>query len=104
MVAASNPGHRFARSIQAIARAIRLTQGGAMKFTLCSLIVLLAGCAASGEKADADSALMSLLSLEAPKKLSAEEQRRIAQSPLGSKENPVRASGVEGQYRYLARL
>jgi len=36
--------------------------------------------------------------------LSAAELAAIAKHPLGSAKNPVKVQGVEGEYRYLARL
>jgi hypothetical protein len=41
---------------------------------------------------------------QAPKTLSAAQLERVQSNPLGSKDNPVRVQGVEGEYRYLARL
>ena len=71
-----------------------------MKALVAIGFVLLAGCASS-----ADDGLDTLLSGRAPREnLSAAELERIAKNPLGSAKNPVKTQGVEGEYRYLARL
>ena len=61
---------------------------------------LLAGCASS-----ADSGLEDMLAGKAPRtNLSSAQLAEIASHPLGSAKNPVKAQGVQGEYRYLARL
>jgi hypothetical protein len=72
-----------------------------MNKALLSLLVLLAGCASQPSECDP---IAQMLSGRAPKTLSAEQLERVQSNPLGSKENPVRVQGVEGEYRYLARL
>ena len=71
-----------------------------MKAVVAAGVMLLAGCASS-----ADSGLDDWAVGQAPRKnLSAAELAEIVQHPLGSAKNPVKAQGVEGEYRYLARL
>jgi len=72
-----------------------------MNKALISLLVLLAGCASPPAEEDP---IALMLSGRAPKTLSAEQLERVQSHPLGTKENPVRVQGVEGEYRYLARL
>jgi hypothetical protein len=64
--------------------------------------LMLAGCSSSAPKEDA--MMEAFLSGRAPRTLTAEQMREIQKHPLGTKENPVRVEGVEGEYRYLARL
>ena len=71
-----------------------------MKLIVVAIAALLAGCATSSDRAFED-----MLMGDAPRKnLSAGELAAIARHPLGSAQNPVKAQGVEGEYRYLARL
>jgi len=71
-----------------------------MKFIVVAIAALLAGCATSS-----DNGLEDMLMGNAPRKnLSAGELAAIARHPLGSAQNPVKVQGVEGEYRYLARL
>jgi len=71
-----------------------------MKAVVAAGVVLLAGCASS-----ADSGLEEMFTSQAPRRnLSAVELGEIAKHPLGSEKNPVKVQGVEGEYRYLARL
>ena len=71
-----------------------------MKDVVAAGVVLLAGCASS-----LDSGLEAVRTGEAPRKnLNAAELGEIAKHPLGSPKNPVKVQGVEGEYRYLARL
>lgn len=71
-----------------------------MKILVAAVVVLLGGCASS-----ADGGLEDMLMGQAPRKnLSAAELAAIARHPLGSAQNPVKVQGVEGEYRYLARL
>jgi hypothetical protein len=71
-----------------------------VKLLLVAAAVMLAGCASSS-----DSALEDMLMGVAPRKnLSAAELASIAKHPLGTAKNPVKVAGVEGEYRYLARL
>jgi hypothetical protein len=71
-----------------------------MKAVVATVVTLLAGCASS-----ADSSLEGMLMGKAPRSnLSAAELADIARHPLGSAKNPVKVEGVEGEYRYLARL
>jgi hypothetical protein len=73
-----------------------------MKKASLIALVLLSGCAA--QEAKEDDAISQMLSGRAPNALSAEQLERVQKHPLGSRENPVRVQGVEGEYRYLARL
>lgn len=67
------------------------------------LAMLLAGCAANHPSEDAG--IEALLLGKAPRdQLTPEEAARIAQSPLGSANNPVRTEGPPGQRAYLMRL
>ena len=71
-----------------------------MKAVIAVGFTLLAGCASS-----ADSGFEDMLMGKAPRNnLSAGELAAIAKHPLGSAKNPVKVQGVEGEYRYLARL
>ena len=72
-----------------------------MKKTFLTALVLLSGCASQQEEEDV---IGLMLAGKAPKTLTAEQVARVQKNPLGSKENPVRVQGVEGEYRYLARL
>lgn len=63
---------------------------------------LLSGCATS--ESNEDATLEAMLSGRAPKTLTAQQMQEMEKHPLGTKENPVRAEGVEGEYLYLARL
>src|SRR5262245_9359967 len=76
--------------------------GPHMRKALLTMAVLLGGCA-SREASDGD-VIAQMLAGRAPKALTAEQLARVQKNPLGSKENPVRVQGVEGEYRYLARL
>ncbi len=74
-----------------------------MKQTLVVLaFALLAACSAPVSKED--QMLESMLSGRAPRTLTEEQLQQVQKNPLGTKENPVRVQGVEGEYRYLARL
>jgi hypothetical protein len=71
-----------------------------VKALLVAAVVSLVGCASSS-----DSALDGMLMGVSPRRnLSAAELDAIAKHPLGSAKNPVKVEGVEGEYRYLARL
>jgi len=73
-----------------------------MKFALTLLaITLLTGCASSSLE---DAELDAMLSGRAPRQLTAEQLEEVRKHPLGSQQNPVRVEGVDGEYRYLARL
>ena len=65
-------------------------------------LIFLVACSATDSKED--QSLEAFLSGRAPRSLSDAEMRQILEHPLGTKENPVRVEGVEGEYRYLARL
>jgi hypothetical protein len=70
------------------------------RIVVVAIVALLAGCATS-----ADEGFESMLMGNAPRRnLSAGELAAIARHPLGSAQNPVKVQGVEGEYRYLARL
>jgi hypothetical protein len=70
-----------------------------------SLTMAAGGCASGTAKEQKeDQLLTAMLSGRAPLTLSAEQVKEMQKSPLGSKENPVRTEGVEGEYRHLARL
>jgi len=74
-----------------------------MKYSLALLaLTLLAGCASSSSAEDAQ--LEAMLSGRAPRQLTPEQLKEVQKNPLGSKDNPVRVEGVDGEYRYLARL
>lgn len=63
-------------------------------------VVVLAGCASGTDRA-LDDMLMGV----APRtNLGAAELAAIGKHPLGTEKNPVKVQGVEGEYRYLARL
>lgn len=71
-----------------------------MKAMLALSLAFLSGCAATP-----DQSLEDMLMGNAPRKnLSAAQLAAIAKHPLGSAKNPVKVQGVEGEYRYLARL
>jgi hypothetical protein len=71
-----------------------------LKAVIAASVMLLAGCVSS-----ADSGIEDMLMGKTPRKnLSAEELATIDRHPLGSARNPVKVQGVEGEYRYLARL
>jgi len=71
-----------------------------VKTAFVAVTALLGGCASQ-----ADRGFEAMLMGQAPRtKLSAAELATIAKEPLGSAKNPVKAEGVEGEYRYLARL
>jgi len=65
-------------------------------------LAILAGCAAPAPNEDAQ--LEAMLSGRAPRQLTAEQLAEVRKNPLGSEKNPVRVEGVDGEYRYLARL
>jgi hypothetical protein len=71
------------------------------KFLLLLCAALLASCAAPSKD---DQMFESMLSMQAPRKLNDAQMQEVLKHPLGSKENPVRVEGVDGEYRYLARL
>lgn len=67
------------------------------------LVCVLAVCAAN--HSSADNALELMLMGKAPHPdLNPEEAALVAKSPLGSKQNPVRAEGPSGQRDYLMHL
>jgi hypothetical protein len=71
-----------------------------VRVLLAAAVVSLAGCASSSDRA-LDDMLMGV----APRRnLSATELASITSHPLGTAKNPVKVQGVEGEYRYLARL
>lgn len=72
-----------------------------MNKTLVFMSALLAGCASQSAEEDM---IEKMLSGRAPNSLSDEQLERVQKHPLGSKDNPVRVQGVEGEYLYLARL
>ncbi len=66
-------------------------------------LCVLAVCAAN--QSSADNALELMLMGKAPHPdLNPEEAARVAKSPLGSAQNPIRAEGPSGQRAYLTRL
>jgi hypothetical protein len=73
-----------------------------MKKTLAILaFTLLAGCASPSKD---DEMMSAMFSGKAPRTLSEAQMQEVLKHPLGTKENPVRVEGVEGEYLYLARL
>jgi hypothetical protein len=66
-------------------------------------LCVLAVCAANQSAADNTVELMLMGKAPHPD-LNPEEAARVAESPLGSAQNPVRAEGPSGQRAYLTRL
>jgi hypothetical protein len=76
------------------------SNGRPLKAVVAAGALFLAGCASS-----ADSSFEEMLMGKAPRNtLNEAELAAITKHPLGSAMNPVKVQGVEGEYRYLARL
>lgn len=74
---------------------------------MIAIMAVASACSSSQQKAEKPVSLYEALGMPEPGSdvtLTAEDRSQIEAAPLGSAENPVRASGPSGQKAYLARL